>query len=137
MEEKNLFNCTKLAAYFLWEATNNTNALGLWYCVEDIACFFEQSHCCTPESVAAIIRKGTRDDAYIAFVRHVAYRIYKHTENPDPLVNWLLAERMLSASSWVREITHIAALLNAGRGSPSPELRSDAIRAYYEQQTFS
>jgi hypothetical protein len=103
-----LFAHTKLAAYFLWEYTGNDNTLKLWRCAEDIAEFLQSSGILSPDRVVSILRLGIYDLGYINFVRHIAYRIYIHTENEDSLANWFVAERLLSNAEWRQAVTDMA-----------------------------
>ena len=138
MNELNLFDSTKLAAYFLWEHTGCENALDLWLCVEDMACFFEQTDILGAPQIETILKLGKYDPGYVHFVEHVAYRIYEYTCNTDEWHNWFAAERLLSNIEWVRAITSMAAIYRNEKKNQSVmnDVRSENVRAYYDEQTL-
>jgi len=138
--DKSWFECTKIVAYYLWEHTGYDNALDLWYAAEDIACFFEQANILDNEMVDSIVRLGTTSGGYIWFVRHIAYRLYLYTQNPDELTNWFLAERLISIPPWIEMLVDMATILSTDADSTMGQLRSDTVRSVYvnnnNQQTF-
>jgi hypothetical protein len=126
-----LFDHTKLAAYYLWEYTGSENALNLWYCAEDIACFLDQSNVLESGLADGILKQGVYSEMYIWFVRHIAFRLYIYTNNPDDKHNWYTAEHLLNDAAWVENITMMANILREGRGGMALGIRSDEVRAYY------
>jgi hypothetical protein len=82
--------------------------------------------------VEGLIQKGIYDYAYIAFVRHVAFRIYLYTNRPEAETNWFAAERLLGASEWLDAITAMAKSLH---NQQTDTVRSENIRAYYSEQS--
>jgi len=131
-----LFENTKIAAYFLWEKTRCSNAMNLWYCAEDIACFFERSGYLDKNSIDGILSFNSHCDIYINFMRHVAYRIYIYTECENDLVNWFAAEQLIKICEWTQALANMAAIYrNEGvKHTLLGEIRSDNVRSYY--QTF-
>jgi hypothetical protein len=103
-----LFDNTKLAAYFLWECTHEDNTFKLWRCAEDMAGFLNSSEIFCPDCIVGIIRLGVFDMGYIAFVRHIAYRIFIHTGRSDALANWFSAEKLISNGEWRGAITSMS-----------------------------
>ena len=130
-----LFEDTKLAAYFLWEHSGYANALDLWYCVEDMACYFERGDITDEQYVDNIKALGVQDPGYIEFVRNIAFRVYIYTNCGDALTNWYMAERLLRVGEWVRALTGMAAIYRNEKSNYSimEEVRSENVRAYYEQ----
>lgn len=133
-----LFDSTKLAAYYLWEHTGCENALNLWYCAEDMACYFEQFNILEKQRVDAILRLGVYDPGYIQFVRHIAYRIYIYTNRTDDTANWYAAERLLANGEWTDALLDMSAIYHKEKTNQSVmnEVRSENVRAYYGEQTF-
>lgn len=133
-----LFDNTKLAAYYLWERTGCENALNLWYCAEDMACYLEQYNILDDRRVESILRLGVNDPAYIQFLRHLSYRIYVYTGKADDWDNWFTTEQLLADSEWVRSLTEMASIYRREKANHSvmSEVRSENIRAYYDEQTF-
>jgi hypothetical protein len=127
-----MFENTKVAAYYLWDHTRCESALDLWYCAEDIACYFEQMGIRDSANVGSIKKLGVHDLGYIQFVRHVAYRIYIYTNQPDAETNWFAAERLLGVPEWVDSIIQMA---DALRNQHTGNVRSENVRAYYNGQT--
>ena len=128
-----LFECTKLAAYYLWEQTDCDQALHLWYCAEDIACFFEQSDILNLEALNIIINQETKEDSYIWFVRHIAFRLYVFTNIKDEFINWYAAERLLKSHGWIENALNMAMIMrfNKDKGIAMDGVRSDNVRAFY------
>lgn len=128
-----LFENTKLAAYFLWEVTGCSNAMDLWYCAEDMACYFEREGILDETRVNSVMQLDVCDPGYIFFLRHVAYRIYIYTNRPSAPVNWYDAEKLLANGEWVRALTDMATIYRneMTNNSLMNELRSDNVRAYY------
>jgi hypothetical protein len=124
-----LFEKTKLAAYFLWEHTSCESALDLWYCAEDIACYFEQTGILSPSRVTSIKQLGVYDMAYIHFVRHVAFRIFVYTNHDDAEENWFAAERLLSISEWVNALVGMADTLH---NQETEGVRNESVKAFYD-----
>ena len=133
-----LFDNTKLAAYFLWEHSGCDNALNLWYCAEEMACFFEQEEILDEKRVSGILQAGVNSAEYVWFVRHVAYRVYIYTNRTDDLANWYMAERLLYIGEWVRAITGMASIYRVEKNNHDfmNEVRSENVRGYYDEQTF-
>ena len=133
-----LFNHTKLAAYFLWERTGSENALGLWNCAEEMACFFEQSDILGVKSIEFILRLGKYDPGYIFFMQHAAYRIYQYTQIADEWSNWFTAEKLIANAEWIRAITAIAAIYRKEKTNAAimDAVRSENVRAFYDEQTL-
>jgi len=133
MANMELFNSTKLAAYFLWEATKCENALGLWHCAEEISSFLERSRIDSPAEIASILQRGKMDQGYIYFVRHIAFRIYLYTAREDALANWYDAERLVADANWQQAAVALALLYRGSKanGDALADVKSDAVRAYY------
>jgi len=129
-----LFNSTKLAAYFLWETTQYGNALELWYCAEDIASFMERFQVETEADVEAVLRQGKTDPGYIEFLRHVAFRIYIYTNREDADTNWFDAERLVCNVEWRRASVAIARIYRQGKQETGAlaGVKSEAVREYYQ-----
>ncbi len=134
----NLFEYTKIASYFLWESTGCEHALDLWYCAEDIACYFEQMGILSESRVAAIKQLGVYDAAYIHFMRHVAYRIYIYTNRPDPDVNWFAGEGLINNSEWVTALVGMASVYRSEKTNRDfiKDVRCENVRAYYDNSGF-
>ena len=134
--DKSLFENTKVAAYFLWEHTQNSNALNLWYCAEDIACYLEQEDILTRAALTAIMRASVYDLGYISFVRPIAFRIYVYTNCDDSLSNWYAAERLLNNEEWCEALTSMADYYRSEKNNSGmiSEVRSDQVRNYYESK---
>jgi len=129
-----LFNSTKLAAYFLWETTKHDNALSLWYCAEDIASFLERYEIKSEDEILSIVRQGVTDPGYIHFVRHIAFRIFVYTNRDDADANWYAAETLIANIEWRRASVDVARIYGEsekGSGELSG-VKSDAIREYYQ-----
>jgi hypothetical protein len=130
------FESTQIAAYYLWEHSIYDNALDLWYCAEDIASHFEQANILDAVALNNIKEQGKGSDAYIWFVRHVAYRLYIYTNNDEALTNWFMAESLLESEEWLKNIFNMASILKNDNGECLSQVRSDAVRFFYEGQTF-
>jgi hypothetical protein len=126
-----LMNDTKIAAYFLWEETNYDHPLSLWYCAEDIACFFSRGGILHDKIVLDICAKSVYDDAYIEFVRNVAFRIFIYTNETDADFNWFAAEKLLRNSEWRAAIVNMALAYGTKRDDYIETIRSAQIRDYY------
>ena len=124
-----LLKNTKVAAYFIWERTSSDNAMALWCCAEDIASFFERRGLLDAGSVAEITGLDKLDPEYVAFVRHVAFRLFIYTNRTDELTNWYDAEGLLNNAEWVAAVA--AAACEYARGSDGRGIRNEAIREYY------
>jgi hypothetical protein len=127
MGNNNLYERTKLAAYYLWDETGCDRALELWYCAEDAACFLEQSNITDSVTVYGITKLGRLSEAYIWFVRNIAFRLYVYTGETDELRNWYTAERLIGSEAWVGAVTGMAGLLREA----GCEARSGEVRARY------
>jgi hypothetical protein len=132
------FEYARLAAYFLWEHTGCDNALELWYCAEDIACFFEQANILETSMVEGIIKLSASSEGYIWFLRHMAFRLYLYTGNDHELTNWFLAEQLLTNLGWVQNVTAMAAMLRENMTDnvvvafdAMEHLRSDTVKSFY------
>ncbi|MCL2461781.1 MAG: hypothetical protein FWF44_03885 [Defluviitaleaceae bacterium] len=106
-----LFENTRVASYFLWERTQHSSPLDLWRCVEDVARFLKREDMLRPEDMAVILKLGADDEGYIAFVRHIAYRIYIFTNRDDALANWYAAEWLLGNNEWRQAMAQMAAMI--------------------------
>lgn len=130
-----LFECTKLSAYFLWEATNCENALTLWYCAEDIACYFERNDITDSASINIFKNRSKYDIAYINFVRNIAYRLFVYTNNTDAMSNWFAAERLLDNLEWCQATISISARYLSEKSSQDfvNGIRSTNVKSYYSK----
>ena len=137
MNEMSLFNNTKLAAYFIWEQTGCEFALDLWLCAEDLACFFEQANILDNTQIENIRRLDKSDPGYIAFIQHVSYRIYQYARRSDDWHNWFSAEKIIGNNEWVKAVTGMASIYQSAKTDQSimNEVRSENVRAYYDEQT--
>ena len=138
MNDATLFDNTKMAAYFLWEHTGCENALDLWLCAEDMACFFEQTDILGMTQIEIILRLGKYDPGYVNFMQHVAFRIYQYTGCSDELRNWFSAERLLTNTEWSRALTQMAAIYRSEKKNQNimNDVRSENVRAFYDEQTL-
>jgi len=136
MNESGLFENTKVAAYFFWEHTGCENALDLWLCAEDTACFFEQTEILEVKNVEAIMRLDKYDYYYIAFVQHVSFRIFQYTGSSGEWHNWFAAERLLANTEWVEALVGMASIYRSEKRNQSVmnDVRSENVRAYYEER---
>ena len=130
--ENEWFERTKVVAYYLWECSDADDALSLWYAAEDIASFFEQSNILDVRMVDGIKQMGHGSEGYVWFVRHIAYRMYIHTNNPNDLDNWFLSERVLEISDWIENVIAMAEMLSRDSENAAQHVRSDSIRSFYE-----
>ncbi len=103
-----VFEATKIAAYFLWEYTNHNNALKLWQCAENIAAYFKNEKLLDMKNVHKIIYLPVDDPAYINFVRNISFRIFVFTQNSDDKFNWFAAEKLILNSEWLLAIITVA-----------------------------
>ena len=103
-EMENIFENTKKAAYYVWEYSKSDNALASWYCTEDIAYFIYKHKIFSVEEIRKIVTLNKNDMGYIAFTRHIAYRIYIYTKNEDALKNWYAAEGLIKDYAWQEAI---------------------------------
>ena len=110
------------------------DALSHWYCAEDTACYFQENGVISPDDVNRILRSGMRSEKYIAFVRHIAFRIYIYNSRDDELANWYMAERLLFNGEWVSAITRLASIYDAEKGSSElvNMIRSSKVKNYYK-----
>ena len=133
-EVENLFESTKLAAYFLWQETRHENALDLWYCAEDIAWFLERHHMTDLQSLMEMRKKHKRDLGYIEFMRHIAYRVHIFTNEEDSLTNWYAGERLLANPEWCQAIVQVAVAYGRSKDNPEAlnDVRSERVRSYYD-----
>lgn len=129
-----LFDNTKVAAYFLWEYTNCENALSLWYCAEDLASYFERKNYLSPGDVSDILQESVYDMRRVAFVRHIAFRIFVYTGKIDKLNNWYVAERLLANQEWLDSICKIAKIYHDNKRdfSKLTGVRSEQVKQYYK-----
>lgn len=129
---KDLYEKTKIVAYYLWECTGHENALSLWYCAEDLAHFFETREFFTVESIM-LHTGGCYDIRYIAFVRNIAFRIFVYTKNSDHLKNWYDAEALLGNKEWVDAVIQVAQIFHNNKRDFSKlvGVRSEHVRSYY------
>lgn len=134
MKEK-LFNSINVAAYFLWEYTQSDNALGLWYCAEDIANFLERNGVITHDKLSGILSSDKDDVNYVDFVRQIAYRIYFYTNDSDDRSNWFIAETLLNNYEWQEVILSAALIYNHINNDMGLIrcIRSDFVRNFYLQ----
>jgi len=107
-----LFDNTKVASYFLWEHAQCNKALDLWYCAEDIARYFVSEGLCTISSVNALLDLDYYNIKYIAFVRHIAFRIHIYSGCDNELHNWYTAERLLGLNEWVDALVNMAFVMD-------------------------
>jgi len=127
-----LFENTKVTAYFLWEYTGCGNALALWYCAEDVAAYLESETYLDPSDIYAIMRENIYDIRRVAFVRHIAYRIFLYTGNHDKLNNWFAAERLLGNGEWLSAVCGVARIYHESKPDFSKlGVRSEYVRQYY------
>jgi len=99
---------TKMAAFYMFEYSGFEGTLALWYCVEDIASFFERCQIYTEEHVQKILCLNHNTREYRAFVRHISYRLHLYLGIIDDVYNWHLAERLLGNREWLDAIIFLA-----------------------------
>ncbi len=128
-----VYENVKVAAYFLWEYTIGQNAMDLWLCAEDFACYLEKQNIITIEDLRNIIKKGKKNLDYINFVRSLSYRIYLYTNNKDRAFNWFVSEKLLANSEWCAAMINVAAEFRASKGNPEAlsGIRTEWIKNYY------
>lgn len=128
-----LMEATKLAAYFQWEYTGYNNALSHWYCAEDIACFLETYGVLSIDQIKGILSRGFSDLGYIEFVRHIAFRIYIYSNNPNAKANWFAAEKLIHNYEWCNAIITVAVVYreNKGNNDFTGSLKSDIVKKHY------
>lgn len=133
MKEK-LYDSIRITAYFLWEYTKNENALGLWCCAEDLACFFQKSNIVTNKDLQSILNLGKYSSMYIDFVRNISYRVFLYTRCTDTVHNWLLTERLLDNCEWKNSIVLAAMIYNNINCDLNLIrcIRNENIRNYYK-----
>jgi hypothetical protein len=87
------------------------------------------------DRVMAIRQLGVYDPAYIHFLRHVAFRIYIYTDQPDAESNWMIAERLLVNPEWVMALVAMASIYKSEKNNKDfiKDVRSDNVRAYYNE----
>lgn len=129
-----LFEQTKVTAYFLWEYTKHGNALNLWYCAEDMACYLERMGLSGIEKIKSIKLLGKYDMEYVAFIRHLAFRIYVYTQEEDSLTNWFAAEKLIDNEEWSHSITRMASIYANQKNNAEmmSGIRSEDVRLYYD-----
>ncbi|GHU53165.1 hypothetical protein AGMMS49975_10530 [Clostridia bacterium] len=129
----NLFEHSKVTAYFLWEYTGHDSALALWYCAEDMALFFEHMGYYWENPVNEILQKGRGSIEYIEFIRHIAFYIFSYTQNSDDIKNWFAAERLISNGEVLSALCSIASLYNTNKEQFSKlGVRSEQVRRHYQ-----
>lgn len=106
--DKNVFESTKLVAYFLWEYTNCDNALSLWQCSENIAQYFKSENFFRAQDVSDIINSPKESSSYINFIRQIAFRIFIYTQNNDDKANWFSAEKLIFNCECLLAILNVA-----------------------------
>lgn len=128
-----LFENTKIAAYFLWEYTQHDNALELWYCAEDLGCFMERNAYLHPDIIQDIKMRGVYNYSYVLFVRNIAYRIFLYTGQINSVNNWYLAEELLKNDEWCSALTRIAQIYRREKDNSNlvDDIRSDQVKNYY------
>ena len=130
---KSWFECTRVVAYYLWEHTGCDNAFEMWCAAEDIACFFEQANILEQEMISSIKGLGAASEGYVWFMRHVSFRLYVYTNNPDHLTNWYLVEQLINIPELVQNLTEMATILRSNAKDAMGQLRSDTVRQYYDE----
>lgn len=135
--DNSLFNNTKLAAYILWESSDYSNALDLWYCAEDIACYFEHSGLLTKEKVYDIISKGIYSTNYIYLIRNLAYRVYIYTGHNESRDNWSISEKLVFDTEWLNAIIYMSQYYNLSKSQTDflDSIRSDKVKSFYNPFT--
>lgn len=131
--KQNLFDNTKVAAYYLWEYTKHENALDLWHCAEDIAYYFEREDIISISRLKSILQGSRFFFPYIDFVRNIAYRMYVCTNIADPYRNWYMAEKLLDNQEWVKAVIEVARIyrkIREGDDEAKSCIRSSWIRKY-------
>ena len=103
-----VFESTKLAAYFLWEYTNHNNALSLWQCAENIANYFHNKNLLSIKNIHDIIYLPKNNPAYVNFIRNISFRIFIYTNNFDDKFNWFTSEKLVTNSEWLLAVLNIA-----------------------------
>ena len=106
--DKEIFESTKLAAYFLWEYTNCDNALSSWQCAENIAQYFKNENLFCSESIFSVIRLPKNNFSYINFIRQIAFRIFIYTKNNDDKANWYAAEKLIFNREFLLAVLNVA-----------------------------
>lgn len=114
-----LWEDTKTAAYLLWEGTQSQNALGLWYCAEDIAYFLETKDVLSIASLENVLALPCYDITYVCFVRNIAFRIFYATGQDDPIANWYQAERLLQNREWKNAVISMAQAFHEAKKTKS------------------
>jgi hypothetical protein len=129
----NLFESTKIGAYYLWDHTRCAYALDLWYCAEEIACYFEKMGIFTPTRVDSIKKLGIYDATYIDFVENISFLIFVYTKQTHKKTNWYAAERLLSIGEWVDAMVNMSNLYRNEKTNQDfmGGVRSENVRAYY------
>ncbi len=127
------FDATRICAYFLWEYTQFDSAMSHWFCVEDIACFFEERGIFDLVALDYYIDRNKHDVVYINFIRNLAYRIFVFTGNNDSFKNWMIAERLVNNMEWNESITGIAKTFNLRKSQSEfvQGLRLTKVKDYY------
>lgn len=129
-----LYRNTEKVAYFLWEYTRHSNALDLWYCAEDICFFLCGRGIIATEDLRKIITLPKKDETYVEFVRHIAYRIHVFTQDQDALKNWFAAEKLLQNGEWFDAVIGIAGIytqIRDGEIEIADSIRTERIRKLF------
>ena len=130
---ENLFDATNKAAYHIWEASKNENALNIWYCAEDLASWFEKNGILSRQDVQNIRSQGNDSYEYTNLIRNIAFRVYIYTTNNNQLDNWFTAEVLVNGWTWVDSITDMAKYYSESKESDDfiKSLKSDTVKDYY------
>jgi hypothetical protein len=128
----NLFEATRVAAYFIWEYTQNDHAMSHWCCAEDFSLFLSCCGYTSAENFEAELGNGRYTPEYEYIVRHLAYRLYVYTNNGDELTNWYAAERLLENAEWRNSVLEIASVFMMQSLTVPDGVQSDVVRRYYE-----
>jgi hypothetical protein len=129
----NLFDSTQITAYYLWDHTGCKYALDLWYCAEEIACYFEKMSIFSVSQVDSIKQMGIHHAAYIDFIEHIAFLIFVYTKQMHKETNWYAAERLLSIDEWISALINMSNTYRNEKASQDfiDGVRNENVRAYY------
>ncbi len=129
------FDSVRVVSYFIWEYTSHENALSLWYCAEDMACFLEGKKILDPSFFRRFRTMDKNDQEYIDFVRHIAYRLFVYTGRHDRLANWFAAEKLICNHEWCVAICKTATIFEENKGDESfiSGIGSARVRDYYDE----
>lgn len=131
-----LFESIKVSSYFLWEYTKSDNALQLWCCSEDLACFFQRNGITSSAILDDILNKGKHNPMYVDFVRNISYRIFMYTGNTDHTQNWFLAEKLLTNAEWKNAMVTASNIFKDIDKELCKTIRAESIRNYYYDNQF-